>query len=183
MRLAWLISVLGWSMIFSGLLFVPKTSAEPNATSIEYKLKAVFLLNFAKFIEWPDQAFSDKASSIVICIVGKDPFGGLIEEVVKGETVQNRALEIKRLSLEQDLRACHIAFFSRSTASQLAKVLPGLRDSHTLTVGEMEDGFIQQGGVMNFVLVDQKVRFEVNPAAIQTNLKISSKLLALSYKR
>ena len=66
-------------MVFSGLLFVPKTSAEPNATSIEYKLKAVFLLNFAKFIEWPDQAFSDKASSIAICIVGKDPFGGLIE--------------------------------------------------------------------------------------------------------
>ena len=103
--------------------------------------------------------------------------------MVKGETVQNRALEIKRLSLGQDLRPCHIAFFSRSTGSQVAKVLPSLRGSYTLTVGEIEDQFIQQGGMINFVLVDNKIRFEVDPdAATQANLKISSKLLALAYK-
>jgi hypothetical protein len=184
MYFARLIHVLVWSTGLAGSLFSPPTIAGPSAVDIEYKLKAVFLLNFARFVEWPVQAFSDDKAPITICVVGEDPFGRILDEAVKGEKVRDRALAIKRLSLQQDPHTCHIAFFSRSTVSQPANALLGLRGSYTLTVGEMEDGFFQQGGVINFVLVDQKVRFEVNTAdAVQTNLKISSKLLALSYKR
>jgi hypothetical protein len=184
MCLGRLIRILVCSIALAGPLFVPTAFAEPGAAAIEYKLKAVFLLNFTKFIEWPAQAFSGETAPIVICIAGMDPFGRVLDEAVEGETVQGRALEIKRLSLGQDLRACHIAFFGRSTASRLAELLPGLRGSHTLTVGEMENGFLQQGGAMNFVLVDQKVRFEVNPdIATRANLKISSKLLVLAYRQ
>jgi len=146
----------------------------------EYQIKAAFLYNFAKFVEWPPDAFADPHAPIVLGIVGEDPFGGVLDKIVLGKTVNGRGLVIKRLKLGPDLRNCHILFLNSSEKKHLAPILESLQGSSVLTVGET-DRFAQSGGVINFIFEENKVRFEINSeTAARAGLKISSKLLALA---
>jgi hypothetical protein len=112
--------------------------------------------------------------------VGDDPFGETIDQTMNGKTVNGRQLSIKRLKWGQNLKDCHILFISSSERKRLSQILESLRGGSTLTVGEMER-FTQQGGIINLIMEDSKVRFEVNTnSAGQARLKISSKLLALA---
>jgi len=145
----------------------------------EYQIKAAFLYNFAKFVEWPD-AFADPHAPIVLGIVGEDPFGSVLDKIVLGKTVNDRGLVIKRLKEGPDLRNCHILFVSSSERKHMPQILESLQGSSVLTVGET-DRFAQSGGVINFILEENKVRFEINSeTAARAGLKISSKLLALA---
>lgn len=146
----------------------------------EYQVKAVFLYNFAKFIEWPPEAPPEAHDPIIIGIVGKDPFGVLLEQIVNGKTVDRRSLAVKRFKRGDDLRGCHILFISSSEKEHLRAILDSLKGASVLTVGETE-GFARRGGVINFVLEDNKVHFEINvDAAARARVKISSKLLSLA---
>ena len=148
----------------------------------EYQIKAAFLYNFAKFVEWPPEAFSDAKSPIVIAILGEDPFDPSLEEIIAGKTVQGRPLVVKHWKNLDGSWQCHILFVSASARGFLGDIFQKTGLSNVLTVGEME-GFAQRGGMINFILFENKVRFEINhKAAESAGLKISSKLLSLARK-
>jgi hypothetical protein len=145
----------------------------------EYQVKAVFLFNFVQFVEWPASAHASSSSPIVIGIAGEDPFRGVLDDTVRGEKVNGRALEVRRLAGNQDWAGCHLLFIGRSEKERAVELVRELQGQPVLCVGEME-GFAERGGVVNFFMADRKVRFEVNPrAAAQQGLKISSRLLQL----
>jgi hypothetical protein len=148
--------------------------------SNEYQIKAGFLFNFVKFVEWPGEAFADDGAALIIGVIGDDPFGSALDDVVSGKTVNGRRLEVRRLKWGEDLRRCHVLFVSSSERKRVVQLIDDLRGSNVLTVGEMAQ-FIQQGGIINFVMEANKVRFEINVAmAERARLKISSKLLVLA---
>jgi YfiR/HmsC-like len=144
----------------------------------EYQVKAAFIFNFAKFVEWPSDAFFD-GGTLVVGVVGDDPFGGALDQL-NGNTVNGRRLQIKRMRWSDNLRACQILFISGSEGKHLGKIMETIKGTSILTIGEMPQ-FNQSGGMIRFVIQNNKVRFEINAAAAgQARLRISSKLLALS---
>jgi hypothetical protein len=146
----------------------------------EYQVKAAYLFNFLKFVEWPDDAFADSLAPIVIGIVGDDPFGSALPEVVIGKTVQGRDLVIRRYHSGENLRGASILFIGASEKKRLPQILAGLRGASTLTVADM-DGFLEGGGMIQFLSENDRVRFAINAdAANRARLKVSSKLLSLA---
>ena len=146
----------------------------------EYEVKAAFLYNFTKFVEWPPDAFENPGSPMAICVFGEDPFGDSLDAVVRGETLNGRRLVVRRTRSLQELRDCQTLFVPGAERERFAEVFSALRDASVLTVGEV-DGFLPQGGVIRFVVDQGRVRFEVNlDAAEHSRLKLSSKLLRLA---
>jgi hypothetical protein len=145
----------------------------------EYQVKAVFLYNFAKFVEWPEAALPDTATTLVISILGEDPFGDAFASI-EGKTVKGRELVIKRFAELPDLEPCHILFISSLEKKRLSAILEHIKTSSILLVSEMED-FTQKGGMVNFVLQKKKVRFEISiETSEEAGLKLSSRLLKLA---
>ena len=152
-------------------------AAGQTAPAKEYQVKAVFLYNFAQFVEWPEAAFPDAQTPLVIGVLGEDPFGGYLEETVRGEKVNNRPLVIERYRRAEEIGICHILFISRSEADRLEKIFAELKGRNILTVGDF-DGFTKSGGMMRFVTEKNKTRLRINlEAAKAARLTISSKLL------
>ena len=148
-----------------------------TAVSKEYQVKAVFLFNFAQFVEWPPSAFADASSPIVIGILGENPFGAYLDETVHGEKVGNRPVEVQRYRTLDEIKTCHIVFISRSEANHLEQILVSLKDRSLLIVGDGDD-FAQRGGMIRLATVQNKIRLIINVDAAQVaNLTISSKLL------
>jgi hypothetical protein len=146
----------------------------------EYQVKAAYLFNFVKFVEWPEEAFTDPLAPIVIGIVGDDPFGDALPQVVSGKTVQGRDLVIRKYHAGEDLRGSHILFISGSEKKRLPQLLSSLHGSCVLTVADV-DGFLEEGGMIRLFSEESRVRFAINvDAAIRAKLKISSKLLSLA---
>ena len=173
-RIRWLSLVL--------LMAVTSTRTQESPPS-EYRVKAAFLLNFAKFVEWPPEAFTDKASPFIIGVLGQNPFGNDLEQTISGKTVNDRALQIReKVQTITEATNCHILFISTSEKKRLPEIFDGLRGTRVLTVGEM-DGFTKSGGAINFVMEGNKIRFEIREeAAKKAGLKISSKLLSLALR-
>lgn len=143
----------------------------------DYEVKAAFLFHFAELVEWPDASFPNAAAPLGIGVLGDDPFGGSLDQIVEGETVRRRSLQIKRSNKVADLMGCQIIFISASEAARVEQILTTLGDASILTVSEV-DGFIRHGGVLNFYPNGNKVGFEINPdAAKRHGLKISQQLI------
>jgi hypothetical protein len=174
-----LVCAFGLSCVLLLSTSVRGTSA-PSAReqpALEYQVKAAFLYNFAKFVEWPPQKAGAADSPLIIGILGKDPFAGALEAAVEGKKFNQHALVVRHVSSPAEARACHLLFISRSEDNRLPAIVKELSDSPVLTIGE-SDKFIARGGMINFIMVDNKVRFEINPeAAGEAGLRISSKLL------
>jgi len=148
-------------------------------TVTEYQVKAAFLYNFAKFVEWPSRSFPSPSAPLQICVYGRDPFGEELRNITTEKMVNGHKLEVRRASDLQQARNCHILFVALSGAP-VKSILEGLRGASVLTVGDCK-GFAEQGGMINFALVDGRIQFEVNrQAAEQAGLKISSKLLSVA---
>ena len=146
----------------------------------EYQVKAAFLYNFAKFVAWPTTVLPETGAFMTLCVLGDDPFGSDLEQIMHGKTVGNRELLIKRFQGEKGLASCHILFISASENKRLPQILAGLKSAHVLTVGEAEP-FMKLGGIINFTLEENKIRFAINvDAAERAGLKLSSKLLRLA---
>jgi hypothetical protein len=153
--------------------------AQSNLPS-EYQLKAAFLFNFAKFIEWPQHAFPSPQSPFNICVFGKDPFGSSLDEALADKKIGDRSILIQRPKDKLELRHCQIAFVSSSETERVNDIVEGLQGVSVLLVGESE-GFAESGGTIEFTLEQGHVRFSINPdAAEHANLRLSSKLLALA---
>jgi hypothetical protein len=166
-------------ILFFCLLTGPWCRAQDTQPS-EYQIKAAFLYNFAKFVEWPPDTFPDPASPIVIGVLGKNVFGDNLEKTLHNKTINNHPVELKVFRTVAEVTNCHVLFISSSEQGRLAKTLAALPGANLLTVSEM-DGFIAAGGMINFVIEDDKIHFEINnDAAVKAGLKISSKLLSLS---
>lgn len=172
--------VLSLGLAGLGVILPAGAQEAPSPAPLEYELKAVFLFNFAKFVEWPPAAFAGERSPLTICVYGADPFGKSLDSVVQGERLGERALIVQRPTGVEELRDCHILFVSRSERQSLPDVISRVDRSPVLTVSDM-DGFLKAGGIINFVLEENKVRFLINLEAAERNqLKISSKLLRLA---
>jgi YfiR/HmsC-like len=166
-------------VLAAGVLFCAIGAAQSDQPS-EYEVKAAFLFNFTKFVEWPEGSFDDPHAPIVIGIIGDDPFGDSLLRIVAGQKPQGRAIVIIKYRRGDDLRHCHILFISASERQYSAQILTGLHDAGVLTVSDI-DGFAVAGGVMQFVMQENRVRFVVNlDAATQNKLRVSAKLLALA---
>jgi hypothetical protein len=162
-----------------GLLAVAGGRAQESPPT-EYQLKAAFLLNFAKFVEWPPAAFAKATSPIVLGVLGENPFGNVLEQTIRGKTINNRPLVSRVFSSSAEATNCHILFISASEKARLPEILATLRTASMLTVGET-DRFTESGGMINFVRQGNKTRFQINEAAAKNvGLKISSKLLSLA---
>jgi hypothetical protein len=160
-------------LIAVGLLGGRSALAVPSAQQVE----AVFLFYFSQFVDWPPGAFADQASPIVIGVLGDDPFGGALDQAVAGERVNGRPVVVRRLKSLADAPGCHILYISSSEEAQLTRILGTLKGRNVLTVSDL-DHFVQSGGMIRFVLIDQHVRLVINPRAAQAaGLKLSSKLL------
>ena len=147
--------------------------------SPEYLIKAAYLYNFTKFVEWPSEAFKDNLSPINLYILGTDPFGEALDSI-KNRKIHGRRLNIKHVNHIEETSGCHILFISASERDNLRSIFRVLKNSTILTVSEIEN-FSQRGGIINFILVENKIHFEINPdAAQQSGLKISSQLLKLA---
>lgn len=173
---AW--SVLG-CILLCGVLGARSVSAEESAPS-EHQVKAVWLLNFARFVEWPATAFPNATAPFVVGVVGKDPFGRELERAFTGKTVKGRPFVFRRISNDADLGGCHILFVPASERKRTRDWIGKLQGGAVLTVGETEE-FLQNGGVINFLLKDNTVRFEISLNAAQAaGLKLHANLLKVA---
>jgi len=146
----------------------------------EYQLKAAFLFNFAKFIDWPESSFASPHSDFAICILGADPFGRAMDELLQDKMVANRRVSVERYRQVTEARHCQVIFVSASEKPRVHEILEGLRGTNTLAVGET-DGFAAAGGAIQFAIEDNRVRFLINTtAADRAGLRVSSKLLSLA---
>ncbi len=146
----------------------------------EYQVKAAFLYNFAKFVEWPPRAFKDASDPIAICIAGETPIYAQLDSAVTGKMAGKRSFAVRKVSDAQHAEGCHILFIGLAERKRIPAILTGVRGLGILTVGETPE-FIANGGVVDFKLEDGRVRFEINlEAAEQEQLRISSKLLSLA---
>jgi hypothetical protein len=146
----------------------------------EYQVKAVFLFNFAQFVAWPEGSFPEKEAPLVVGILGDDPFNSYLDEVVRGEKVNNHPISVKRYRRIEEIKDCHVLFVSPSESQRMPEILEGLKTRNILTVGESE-GFSKQGGMVSFVRQKGKIRLKINLQAVQAaDLTVSSKLLRLA---
>lgn len=161
-------------------LFAPRgVAAEETVTPVEYQVKAAFLFNFTKFVEWPDDVFLENGP-LRLCIVGADPFGASLDGIVRGETVSGRPLAIDRHRALDDLSACQLLFISVSERGKLREIFDAVEGDSVLTVGD-SPGFLAAGGMIEFRLEGSKVRFAINQEKAESSrLKVSSKLLRLA---
>lgn len=154
--------------------------SDPSESS-EYLIKAGFIYNFAKLTEWPSPVFPQSNSPIVIGILGNtDPFQGTLDDVLRGKQVNGHPFVVKHLKWKDEIKGCNILFVSASEAPHLDELFRAIRGLPILTIGDTP-GFAQRGGMINFVLEDNRVRFDIDlQAARQADINISSRLLALA---
>ncbi len=146
----------------------------------EYSVKAVYLYKIGLFVRWPDTAFVDSTGSLVVGVIGRDPFGKKLDQALLGKKLAGRRVELRRFKSPADLKTCHILFFGELDGSQVRAALDSVRGQPTLTVGESET-FLAIGGGLSFLVRNEKIRFRVNSEATRSaGLGISSKLLQLS---
>lgn len=167
-----------WRLFLLSLYCLAAVAQAQSAT--EYQVKAAFLFNFARFVEWPAEAFPSADSALQICVLGQDPFGRDFEQVIMDKTVNGHRIEVAHPEGVPQARACHILFVATSEKAHLPMILHGLKGASVLVVGDTA-GFATLGGAINFVIDDSRVRFEINlKAAELAHLKLSARLLTVA---
>ncbi len=146
----------------------------------EYQVKAAFLYTFAKFVEWPPQAFSSPSAVMTICVLGEDPFGAFLDDAVRGKTVGDRPMAVVRIADLGTGRDCKILFIAASERRRMPVLLAAAASTGLLTVGDTAE-FSAQGGVIELQLDGERIRLKVNlTAAEKAKLRISSRVLSLA---
>jgi hypothetical protein len=163
----------------SALLHFPVLEAQQPKVS-EYQMKAIYLYNFGRFVQWPPNATAAKSDSFSICVLGQDPFGPSLGSTLAGEKLDGKPLAMKRIATPRDAGECRILFISSTEENHLKEILMSLDDSSVLTVSDMP-AFSRRGGMIQFVLEGDKVRFEINLTRAETaKLTLSSELLKVA---
>ncbi len=173
------------TLVLVSILLTPGAIATAHAQAQEYALKAAFLTKFGLYVEWPASAFSSSTSPVYLCVVGQDPFGKSLEKTLAGGHINGRNVSIRRLKTIDRNSGCHILYIAASEAQRGAQIIEALRGSNVLIVSDTH-GSGSGVGIIDFVIVENRVRFNIDDnAAAENGLVISSKLLslALSVKR
>lgn len=167
------------SAVLAGLLlFVPYLLAQGSRPT-DYQVKAVYLINFARFVEWPDKGGTAQ-DPFTICILGHDPFGPTLDTTLAGERIAGRSVVVKRIPEAHESLNCQILFVSSTEASSLNRTVEATNKQAILTVSDMPQ-FADHGGMIQFVMQDSRIRFEVNLTAAQhAGLTLSSELLKVA---
>jgi len=167
------------AVVALGVALLPgKASAADE--SVEYAVKAAFLHKFGSFVEWPATAFASPTSPFQLCVVGEDPFGAALDKAVSGQQIARRPVEVRRLKTVKPDSGCHIAYLAASETQRLAQIIEALRGSSVLTVSDGRSPGVATG-IINFVIKDDRVRFDIDDeAAAQNRLALSSKLLSVA---
>lgn len=169
----WMAVAIAWALI--GALSVHAQHSNPT----EYEVKAAYLYNFGKFIEWPAKV-SVAGDPFTICVLGQDPFGASLNATIASETINGRSVVVKRIPRPQEAVSCRILFISSSEESRLKEILATLEQTSALTVSDMPQ-FTRRGGMIQFVVESNRVRFEVNlTSAERAGLTLSSQLLKVA---
>ena len=170
-----------WVFLVVGSLSVGLFPGHAFAESdTEYRVKAAFLYHFVQFTEWPDQMFPQKESRIRICVYGENSFHGLLKQVFDRKSVKTRRFLVQDRVSTAELKSCHLVFVNRKVEVEMQSVRRVLQRSKGLIVGESEN-FLKYGGMIQFFLEENKIRFAVNPDALKrNNIRLSSKLLRLA---
>jgi hypothetical protein len=143
----------------------------------EYQVKAVFVYNFSRFVEWPPQTFTSPDEPFVIGVLGSDPFGARLDEAVHGEQIDQHPLVVRHFRNLAEIGDCRILYIDRSEGAQLPKVLAALDHRSTLTVADL-DGSSEHGVMIQFTTENKRIRLRINvESARAAGLTISSKLL------
>ncbi len=152
-----------------------------DETSLESQVKAAFLVKFGLFATWPaPDTNAPPDTNFVIATLGEDPFGESFDEAVKGQTVKGRAVVIRRYAELSEVDHCHVLFVGHALRPRFREILEALERRPVLTVSD-DPTFTAQGGMINFIKEDGKIRFEINPdAAVKSGLKLSAKLLQVA---
>jgi hypothetical protein len=151
---------------------------QPKPT--ESQVQVAYLYNFAKFVQWPPNAAESQSGSFNICVFGQDPFGSILNATLAGETIRGKGVVAKRIMDAHEGVNCQILFISSSEDTRLKKILEALNKAAVLTVSDMPQ-FSQRGGMIQFVLEGNRVRFEVDLTATQNaGLSLSSELLKVA---
>jgi hypothetical protein len=168
------------TLLLSALLFQPALLfAEPARSAGEYQIKAVFLYNFTKFVEWPATAFASNDAPLVIAVLGDDPFGPVLDEAIRNEVVRHHPLKVVRIRRGEPVPDCQILFICRSEKDRLEPILKQVHGKPVLTVADFAQA-AERGASINLVVTD-RVKMEINPAAVAAaHLEISSKLLNIA---
>jgi hypothetical protein len=172
--------IAGWAAIWALLGMITGYAQEPKHP--EYEIKAAYLYNFGNFVEWPAKSGELAGNTFTICVLGEDPFGPTLDATVSGETIGQKRVEVKRLARLQQAAACRVLFISSSEAGQWKEMMPSLDKTSVLTVSDMPE-FARRGGMVQFVLEQNRVRFEINlTSAERAGLVLSSQLLKLAIR-
>jgi hypothetical protein len=164
-----------WFLAGLGVSAALAQQAAPEAT-----LKAAFVYNFAKYVEWPAEAFSSPQANVVVCLFGARDALQAALATIDGKTAQNRVIRVQRLARLEDAGTCHVLFVSASEEQHLAAPLRAVQNTSVLTVSDA-DGFVEAGGIIGMVVAGDRVQFEVNLEKVPKNkLKLSSQLLKLA---
>lgn len=160
-------------------LYIPVLQAQQRRVS-EYQVKATYLYNFGRFVKWPSSATAAKTDAFSICVIGQDPFGPILDSTLAGETLEGKSLKVKRISTPREAGECRILFISSTEENHLKEILATLDESCVLTVSDMP-AFSRRGGMIQFVLEGDRVRFEINLTRAETaKLTLSSELLKVA---
>lgn len=152
---------------------------ETTSDPVAYKVKAAYLYNFTRLIEWPEESLADPEAPLRVCIVGEDPFGSMLDPMTERKA-KGRGIAIERMSRGDDYGLCHLLFISASEDERLPQILSMIGDRPALTVSDLTD-FASQGGIIGFVIRDGKVRFEINlKRAREVGIRISARLLKIA---
>jgi hypothetical protein len=160
------------------LLLCAATPLVAQSQPTEYEVKAAYLYNFGKFVKWPEA--STKGPQFLICVLGEDPFAGSLDSVVAGEKVNGKPAVVLHLDSSRNASPCNILFLSRSEDRHVRRILESIDQTGTLTVSDIPD-FSDEGGMIEFVNQDGRIRFKINVAAAeQAGLNVSSELLKVA---
>jgi len=161
-------------ILMCGMLLAAQCASAQEARATEYQIKAAFLYNFTKFIDWPFDT-----GTLNLCILGEDHFGRDIDDI-EGKTVAGKALSVRRIKSVQDIKQCRMLFIASPESERLDSILIAAQGLNILTVGDTT-GYAERGVIINFYTEHNKIRFEINKdAASRSELKISSKLFGLA---
>jgi YfiR/HmsC-like len=166
-------------LVLSALLISACMDAEQSKPS-EYQVKAAYIYNFGKFVKWPSATAASQAGSFTICVLGEDPFGTVLQSTLAGATLSGKPVSVKRIAKPQDAANCHILFLNTAEDRHLSEILASLGQASVLTVSDIPD-FSKRGGMIQFVLIGDRIRFEINRTNAEgAGLVLTSDLLKVA---
>ena len=168
------------TLLLLGLTVIAPPTAVPGERVLpEYHLQAAYIVNFIRFTTWPESVFTDKDKDIVLGILGEDRFGSVLD-IIDGENIKNRRLQVLRLGSGGDPHGCHILYISDSEHRHLRQILASLKGTSTMTVSDM-DNFAEEGGMIQIKKIDNKVKIFINIAATrEAGLQLRANLLSIA---